>query len=419
MADDQAAPPDKPEWAPRMWQGCGLGAWFRLLFKNRFAVHPIFWHIIFVDTFVCLIHSVLGLVQTLRYGRAVARTPLVGPPIFIIGHWRTGTTLLHELMVQDSRFGFPTTYECIDPCHFLLTESTFSRWFQGLMPKHRPMDRMKVGFDRPQEDEFAFCMLGMPSPYLTIAFPNRPPQDQEYLDLVNVPPRALANWKRRFLAFLKTVTFKQQKRLVLKSPPHTARIKVLNEMFPDALYVHIVRDPYVVFPSTVKLWKILYETHGFQVPTFAGLEEQVFETYLRMHERLDEGRRLVGPKRIVDVRYEDLVADPEAALRSIYERLDLGGWEAMRPRLAAFVASLKGYETNKYELSAEQREEIGRRWGRVAEKYGYEREAALTPSPVRDPGGRKPGEVRPLAAMSSAPKLGAGPSGEMHPTANQ
>ena len=216
------------------------------------------------------------------------------------------------------------------------------------------------------------CMLGLPSPYLTVAFPNRPPMDQEYLDPDGMPPRELARWKRGFLDFVKTVTYKQRKRLVLKSPPHTARIPVLHEMFPDALFIHIVRNPFVVYPSTVKLWKRLYDTHGFQTPTFAGLEEFVFETFLKMDERFEEGRRLLDPEQICDVRYEDLVADPEGTIRSIYERLDLGGWEAMRPRLAAFMATLRGYETNKYELSAEEREAIRRRWGQVAERQGYD-----------------------------------------------
>ena len=82
------------------------------------------------------------------------------PPIFILGHWRTGTTLLHEFMIRDERFGYPTTYECMDPNHFLLTEGLFTRWLNFLVPTHRPMDNMKAGFDRPQEDEFALCMLG-------------------------------------------------------------------------------------------------------------------------------------------------------------------------------------------------------------------------------------------------------------------
>ena len=131
------------------------------------------------------------------------------------------------------------------------------------------MDRMKAGFDRPQEDEFALCMLGLPSPYATIAFPNHPAANPEYLDLETVPPTALERWKQGFLWFLKCLTYKQGKRLILKSPPHTARIKVLREMFPDAIFLHIVRDPYVVFPSTVNLWRSLYLTHGLQIPTCA------------------------------------------------------------------------------------------------------------------------------------------------------
>ena len=69
-------------------------------------------------------------------------------------------------------------------------------------------DNMKAGFDRPQEDEFALCMMGQPSPYLTIAFPNRPPQSGEYLDLEGIPPRALASWKRAFFGLLQKLTFK-------------------------------------------------------------------------------------------------------------------------------------------------------------------------------------------------------------------
>ena len=136
-----------------------------------------------------------------------------------------------------------------------------TRWLGFLMPSRRPMDNMAAGWARPQEDEFALCMMGQPSPYLTIAFPNRPPQFSEYLDLQNLPPRAVARWQRAYLGFLRRLTFKDPRRLILKSPPHTCRIKLLLELFPDARFVHIVRDPYVVFPSTVNLWKSLYLAH--------------------------------------------------------------------------------------------------------------------------------------------------------------
>jgi len=383
-----------PEWAPRIWQGCSFRAWMRLLIKNRFAVHPSRLYIAVIVTIMSVAHSALAVVQAIFFGRAVRRTKLVAPPIFILGHWRTGTTLLHELMIQDQRFAFPNTYQCVDPNHFLLTEKLFTKLFAFLLPKERPMDRMKAGWDRPQEDEFALCMLGQPSPYTTIAFPNRPPQDQEYLDLEGVPAAALARWKAALTVFLQQITYKTGKRIVLKSPPHTARIKVLKEMFPGALFIHIMRDPYVVFASTVNLWRTLNAVQGFQEPTNAGLEDQVFETFNRMHERLEEGKRMLGVDQFYELRYEDLVHDPSLTLQNVYDHLGLGGWNEMEPRLNQFLAGLRGYETNTYKQSPAQRDEITRRWGDVIRRYGYDRPAETTDDPLR---------ARPLSGGCQSP----------------
>ncbi len=230
---------------------------------------------------------------------------------------------------------------------------------------------MKFGWERPQEDEFALCLLGAGSPYEMIAFPNRPPQGQEFLDLTEVSPRRLRRWRRTFKTLLRTITFRTRKRLVLKSPPHTARIAVLREMFPDALFIHIVRDPYVVFPSTVNLWRRLFETHGLQKPTGAGLEEFVLATYLRMHARLEEGKRLLEPHQFFELRYEDLTQRPAAVMRQLYDHLRLGGFDAYLPRLEAYLASVKNYETNRYQLTPAERAAVTQRWGPIIRAYGY------------------------------------------------
>jgi hypothetical protein len=367
-----ASPPKPRDWAPRIWEGCNFFAWMRLLLRNRCRVSWTHAYIAVIITCVSVLHTLLHWCEEAIFGRAIRRTKFPQPPIFILGHWRTGTTLLHELLIQDPRHAYPTTYECLAPNHFLLTESFVTRWLYFLAPSRRPMDNMKAGFERPQEDEFGLCMLGALSPYLTVAFPNNPPQCQEYLDLEGVAPSALRRWQRTLMQFLKRITYKSGKRLVLKSPPHTARLKVLRDMFPGAAYIHIVRDPYVVYPSTVKLWKAMYQKHGLQKPTFAGLEELVLSTFVRLYERLEEGRKLLDPRQFYELRYEELIADPEGEVRKIYEHFGWGGFDEALPRLRAYWAGVSGYETNKHQLTAEERARVSERWGEVIRRYRYD-----------------------------------------------
>jgi hypothetical protein len=363
-----------------IWAGSGFPAWIRLLARNGFRIHWTVLHVVTYVTIVSLGHTLLRGLQNLVYGRRIANTPIDQPPIFILGHWRTGTTLLHEFLALDERHVGPSTYECMEPNHFLLTEGLVSRWMPFFSLSVRPMDNMAAGFDRPQEDEFALCNLGLPSPYLTVAFPNNPPQYEEYLDLEGIPPRALARWKRVFRRFLQELTYKHHKRLVLKSPTHSCRVKTLLELFPDARFVHIVRDPYVVFPSTVNLWKSLYITFGLQRPTFQGLEEHVYKTFNRVYDKIEEGKGLIDFDRFYELRYEDLVGDPVGQMATLYDHLGLGGFEQVLPKLQAHVANNAGYKTNRYQLGDEQRAEITRRWGSVIRLYGYEPQPAPAPN---------------------------------------
>ncbi|SOJ55995.1 hypothetical protein MSIMFB_03472 [Mycobacterium simulans] len=361
-----------------LWIGCGFSAWTRLLIRHRFAVHWSRWHFAVFYTFLSIVNSFLGLWQKILFGRRVANTVIADPPIFIVGHWRTGTTLLHELLVLDDRHTGPTGYECIAPHHFLLTE-WLAPYIGFLVPKHRPMDNMDLSLQHPQEDEFVWCMLGQPSPYLTIAFPNRPPQYERYRNLEQVTSGELEAWKRTLFRFVQQVYFRRCKTVVLKNPMHSCRIKVLLDIFPQARFIHIVRDPYVVYPSTIHLYKSFARIHGLQRPTFEGLDEQVVSTYVDLYRKLDEGRQLVDPSRFHELHYEDLIADPEGELRKLYDHLELGGFEHYLPRLRQYLADHVDYKTNTYAQSAEQRAIVDEHWGEVMERYGYRHDPAADP----------------------------------------
>ena len=361
---------DRP-WFLRFWDGITFFPWLRILVRNRFRMSPSRVAMGVLLLAIGVFNSVLATIQLVLWGRKITRTNIDRHPIFILGHWRTGTTWLHEMMVLDPRHTFPTTYACFAPNHYVLSRRVLPWLISALMPRLRPMDNMPAGWDRPQEDEFALCNMGIPSPYLTMAFPNEPPHYEEYLTLRNVPPKALARWKRALLWFLQCVTLVDPKRIVLKSPLHTCRVKTLLEVFPDARFVHIVRDPYVVFASTVNLWKRLYRYQGLQVPRFEGLEERVFRTFQRMYEVFEQDRSLVAPSRFSEVRYEDLAADPIGQMRRIYEELELGEFDKVLPALEKYVEGHADYRTNRYEIPAETRSEIARRWRDFIRKYGY------------------------------------------------
>jgi len=369
MSPERPTPPPAAPAGQQLWSGMTFPAWLRLLARHRFAVDRCYWPIVCRNTAMCLLSSLLGLVQDVRYGRQVARTPIHEPPLFILGFYRSGTTLLHNLLALDSRHTFPSTYECFLSNHFLLTEDYVTRRFP--LQATRVMDDVPMAWGEPQEDEFALGMLGQPSFPLSIAFPNDPPQDLDYLDLEAVPPHARAAWKRTLYRFLQAVTFKRPGRLVIKSPTHTARIKILLELFPEARFVHIVRNPYHVYLSTIRMLQAMYATFGLQRPTFAGLEEFVLSTYPRLLQKLEEQRPLVRPERFYQIRYEDMVHDPVGRLGDLYRHLDLGGFAEFQPRLEAYLAKQAGHRPGHYDLPPALRDEITRRWGDFIHRYGY------------------------------------------------
>ncbi len=370
-AADQVPTYSSPWYTATPWMGMGLGTWLGLLRRNHFRVsfRRVFT-IMLPNTTATGFNSVAARVQSWIYGRRLARVT-VAPPIFVIGHWRSGTTLLHELLALDPQFAVPDTYACFAPQHFLVT-GWFVPRLSFLMPSSRPMDGMPMGWHRPQEDEFALCNMGIPSPYLSVAFPNEAPAFPAYLDMETVHGEARARWKRALYSFYQAVTFRSGRPLVIKSPTHTSRIEILLEMFPDARFIHIVRDPAAVFPSTIRLWKTLDEGAGLQDPTYAGLEEEVLSTFERMYRAFDGQRALLREGQLHELRYEDLVRDPVGQMHLLYDSLGLAADDEVGTRVAAYFAGQGDYRPHAYEPDQGVADELRRRWDPFLRRFGYD-----------------------------------------------
>lgn len=374
-------------WAPRLWHGMTGSAWMKLLHDNRFAITPSRIPMALGVSAASLVNSSLAAAQGTFWKRRVEAIELRDDPVFIVGHWRSGTTLLHELLAADPRHAYPDTYACLAPSHFLVSRYLVPWWLGLLMPQRRPMDNVRIGWKQPQEDEWALCLLGLPSVYRTVAFPDRLPHCSPSLTLGDLSLEERSRWDRTFVKFLKSLMVgRDASRLVLKSPTHTARIGHLRELFPQARFVHVVRDPLSIFPSTMRLWTRLATDHGLRLPDKQQLEQYVLDTFARMYEAFETQRRRIPPERICDVHYERLVADPTGQMREVYEQLDLGDFEVARPHVERKAKASSDYRTNRYEVAAGLRQRIEDRWQDYFLRYGYPtdgRAARERPSPGR------------------------------------
>src|SRR5262249_42416591 len=150
----QAATHATPPPRSQMWSSCSLPALLRLLARNHYAADRSRRFLMLRAIVESGVSTAAGFWQQFRFGSEVRRTTLSEPPLFVLGHWRSGTTFLHDLLALDPRYTYPNTYECFMPLHFLLSED-FMTSREPSEVGHRGSDNVPAGWRRPQEDEFA------------------------------------------------------------------------------------------------------------------------------------------------------------------------------------------------------------------------------------------------------------------------
>jgi hypothetical protein len=313
-------------------------------------------------------HSLLFRLQNASQSDAMkAATPAA--PVFVLGFWRSGTTLLHELLCSDPQFGFPSTYACMNPSHFLLTEG-WAAGHKAERPTTRPMDSMSYSWASPQEDEFALLALGAPSPYEALLVPSLMRDPGSLVDLRRRTPAEQKRWTETFRFFLQLLTVQQGKTIVLKSPPHGFKLPLLLSLFPEARYVVIERNPYEVFASNLKLWRTLLDLYALESLSPEEIEQFVLASY-RMHEEAITEGMSIAADRIVRVRYEDLATDPVGQMESLYGKLKLGNFDAVRGRMQDYLTGTASHTRNRFTLSPTQKARVEDSWGSLIEAKHY------------------------------------------------
>jgi len=314
----------------------------------------------------------MGGLESLIHGRKIARTSIDQPPVFVLGFWRSGTTLLHNLMCEDPQFVYPSLYETVFPHHFLLTEDIATKLTSWMVPDSRPMDNVKVSWSTPQEDDVALCVLSLLSPYTLLAFPSELEDARRSLFLDQLPAKDKEAWQNALLLLLKKITLRHKgKRVVLKSPSHTYRVKVLTEMFPDAKFVYIYRNPFDVFNSTCHLRRTMIDENTLGKTKYVNLEEDILLLYQMAFEAYERDRQLIPEGNLHEIRYEDLAANPLEELEKVYGGLGLNGFETVKQIVAPQVPQIKRYKKNRFVPDEYWMKRVASDWADAFERFDY------------------------------------------------
>jgi hypothetical protein len=321
-----------------------------------------------------MVISPLNLYERVRSGKKVNGTSLAHPPLFILGHWRSGTTYLHNLITQDQRFGYPATYQTVVPGLTLSFESFIKPIVASSLPPTRPQDNIALGADLPQEEEYAMGNLSPYSFYNGWVFPKNMRRYYNYVCMEDVPPHAVAEWKKVYTYYLKKVSLYWGGRpLVLKNPANTARIRLLLDLFPEAKFVHIYRNPYHTFLSMQRMTRCEMSLYCVQnPPDDEYIERANAALYNALFKRYFEQKDLVPAGNLCEVRYEDLVAEPLATVRGIYAALDLPDFRVCERSLQDYIKTQRRIRAHTYEIDPALKKRLYGYLKLTVDRWGYD-----------------------------------------------
>ena len=295
-----------------------------------------------------------------------------GGCIVLLGYWRSGTTLLHNYLAHDKRFGYPSTYACMHPHHFIFTQAAaLAKRQSGI---RRPMDDVQIVASSPQEDEFALLGLGARSPYEALVTPRNLAPALALGDPRDLAPDEERRWEGSFNRFISGVSAVEGNRpLILKSPPHGYRVATLRRLLPDTRFIVIVRSPDTVFESVVRMWHSLFLIYALSaIPSEDDTRRVILADRLRFETKLTDGLAGLPENRVAHVHYESLVRNPIQSISGIYDQLALGSFKEVEQVLKTEVASTLQYSARNALPSDFWRQQVREHWRPIFERYKYD-----------------------------------------------
>lgn len=353
--------------------GSSLSNLFRLLSRNNFSITPRYMPRILYATLLSTILTPFRIKEHLKYHKKIIETSIKKDPVFIIGHWRSGTTYLHNVLSMDPVFGFCTTFHATLPGVFLGSEKTLKPLLEASIPSTRPMDNAAMGPDLPQEEEYAIANISPYGYYNGWCFPKNIYRYSSYVPIHHHSLEIIKEWKETYQYFIKKLTlYRNGKQLLLKNPAHTARLNILKEMYPNAKFIHIYRNPYDVFYSMLKFMSIVLPRYCVQSPpTIPEMKDVILSTYKTLYAAYFEQRRQLGTSQLIEIPYEQFITDPLPLLQKIYKTLGMEHFSDVRPLFENYIDTQRTFQTSSYTMDDETKQRINEQWDCSFKEFGY------------------------------------------------
>ncbi|MEG1648548.1 MAG: sulfotransferase [Rikenellaceae bacterium] len=322
---------------------------------------------------ICGILSTVHFIESYRYKKLLESKPLANDPVFVLGHWRSGTTFVHNVLSCDKQFGYTTTYQTVFPHAMLFGQKMFKPIMGKIMPDKRPTDNLELNPNLPQEEEFALSAM-MPYSYYNFWF--FPKKMMEYCDrylLMKGQSEEEKNvFRKTFLKLIKISLYNSGgERYLSKNPPHTGRVAELVEMFPNAKFIFLMRNPYTVFESTKSFFTSTIQPLKLQDITNEEIESNFITAYSKLYDQYQSQKHLIPKGNLIEIKFEDFESDPIEATKRIYNTLSLKGFEDALPAMEKYVGKKKGYKKNSYDYAPSTRKIVEDNWSKALTDWNY------------------------------------------------
>ena len=359
--------------------GYSLSVMAVLLARNRVSIRyvPRFLLTLIIN----LVNLPFRLYERLLINPRMAKKKPENPPIFILGHWRSGTTHLHNLLCKDPRMAYASTFQSVFPDTLFswLGRSLFEGFARLLIPGRRKGDNVVLGTRLPQEEEFA---LGDKTPLCYYYFWMFPRRMTEYYDrcvrMLGISDARKESWRSDYkLLIVKAIRDSGGIQFLSKNPPNTGRVEFLLETYPEAKFIHIHRNPVDVYLSTRNFFRKMMPHLQLQTIEDEQLGEDIFEIYKMLMKDFLKQRDQIPNGQLVEVSFDALEKDPMSVTQKIYETLRLEGYDTAESHFKLYVDRMKSYRKNRHEIAPELRDRIEKEWGFAFEAWGYKKQEAL------------------------------------------